>query len=403
MFGWSPMPYFIISILQNFLVGVLVFILAQQLFHRLRISFIASLILTIAFPPIQVVTWITGSTVSLLACFYLGTTVLFIQFLSTEKRAWYFAALACFAVSIYCYEYAISLLPVMCLMVLFLSKEYRISLRRGIVLLAPCFALLIPYAIFEIHFIQIGSSEAQVGNGLRFGMHIFPNFLNLSHLIIPDLHFPRLTNYLTSYFPLGLNLLSALTPIGELLWVAGSLIVLIKGSPRTRILIIWVYLAFAPFTLWVDPDIAHSSRYLYLPMTAFSILLGLFFDQIGQWLAAHNIRRAQIIEYAVIGVWLIYNLIPIAIFQAQEISKGQVRRNIIEQIQVLHPTFAAGSQIYVSVPDQNYRDLEWGIPDFYKSPVKVFTVPPETYPKTSTVNTYYFQYNQGHLIQVNTP
>jgi hypothetical protein len=79
MFGWNPAPYFAFSILQNILVGLLVFLLARQLFHRTRVAFFAGLIATIAFPPIQVVTWIVGSTVSLLACFYLAAIILFIQ------------------------------------------------------------------------------------------------------------------------------------------------------------------------------------------------------------------------------------------------------------------------------------------------------------------------------------
>ncbi len=126
IFGWSITPYFIISILQNFLVGILVFILAQQLYHNTRVSFIASLVTTIAFPLVQVVTWITGSNVSLLAFFYLGTVILFVQYLATRRKGWYAGFLICFIVATYTLEYAVSLLPVLIVIGLGLCKEHRI-------------------------------------------------------------------------------------------------------------------------------------------------------------------------------------------------------------------------------------------------------------------------------------
>jgi hypothetical protein len=342
------MPYFALSILQNIVVGWLVFIFTQQLFKRTRVSLFAGLIATIAFPSIQVVTWITGSTVSLLACFYLVTAIIFVQYLKTRSKGWYAGFLVSFFVATFMYEYAISLLAVLALLGFGLSKEYQVPLKRMAWILAPCLAILIPYGILEVQLIQQGTSEAMAG--YSSGLQIFPAFLNLSHLLMPDLHFPRLVNFLTSYFPIGLQILQILAPVATIIWIGITLYILVRGTARTRILILWTYLAFAPFTLWSNPDTIHSSRYLYLPMIAFAILLAVFIDWAGQHLGQRT-GKMLLASSLLLGAWLLYNVAPIAIFESQEVAKGGVRRAIVEQIQELHPSFTAGSTIYIGVPD----------------------------------------------------
>jgi len=42
--------------------------------------------------------------------------------------------------------------------------------------------------------------------GYALGGHIFANFTNLAYLIIPDLLFPRVKDFLNQNFPLGIQL-----------------------------------------------------------------------------------------------------------------------------------------------------------------------------------------------------
>jgi len=403
LFGWNPMPYFAISILQNFIVGILVFIFSQQLFHQKKISFIAALIFTVAFPSIQVVSWITGSTVSLVACFYLGTVILFIQFLATRRTGWYIAALISFALALFTNEYAITLLPMLILIALSLVNKYHTSYTRLAILLAPYFLIMIPYGWYQYQLLSQGTSEGVIGGGYRLGFHMIPAFLNLSHLLVPDLHFPRLVNFLTAYFPPGLPIIQVLSPAAIVLWISITIFILIKGSRRTRMLILWIYLVFAPMTLWVNPDTAHSYRYLYLPMISFSILLALFIDRVASWLSKRKLEWGRLGLVAFVGIWILYSIIPITIFQAQEVAKGQVRRTIIENIRALHPELPTGSHIYIGVPDANYRDLQWGVPEFYPNPISVITIPPSAWPDQRSPGDYFFQYENESLVEKTTP
>lgn len=403
LFGWSAAPYFAISIFQNILVTFLVYILARQLLHKDRTAFIAGLVFAVAFPPIQVVTWITGSNISLLASFYLTAIICFIQFLKSRKFGWYAVALLAFALAVYTAEYAITLLPVMILAALFLRSNYSIRLSALAALSIPFMLVLMPYLWVQIHFMTAGTSEGVANQGIGFGLHIFPAFLNLSHLVIPDLHYPRLTTFLSEHFPVGLPVLMALNPIFAALWVVMTVVILIRSNRISRLLILWIYLVFAPFTLWINPDSAHASRYLYLPMIAFALLLAMFFDWAAQWIEKRKADLGRFVIFALVGFWLVYNAGPIFIFEAQEVDKGQLRRTVIESIQELHPEFPSGSQIYIGVPHQNYRDLQWAIPEFYNTPITVSTIPPAAWPLECAANCYRFTVNGSQLVEQTGP
>jgi len=222
-FGWQPAPYFAISLLQNYLVALLVFIFAQQLFHRTKVSFIASLVFLMAFPPLQVVNWITGSVVSLVALFYLGTLILYIQALRTSKAGWYIAAWASFSLAMLTNEYSISLFPVLVLLTLAFWKDFdrlsldRLSLdrlspenrpKRAALYLLPFLLILVPYLAYQLHFLSQGTSEGAGLGGYRLGRHMLNNVMNLTHLVIPDVYFPRVSHFFQVYFPGGLRLLN---------------------------------------------------------------------------------------------------------------------------------------------------------------------------------------------------
>lgn len=399
LFGWSAVPYFAISIIQNIIVTFLVYILAKQLLHKDGTAFMAGLVFAVAFPPIQVVTWITGSNISLLAIFYLATIICFIQFLKSRRPGWYAGTLVAFALAVYTAEYAITLLPAMILAALFLRANYPIRLPTLAAYLLPFGLVLTPYLWVQSQFIRAGTSEGAANQGIGLGLHIFPAFLNLSHLVIPDLHYPRLTTFLTEHFPVGLPVLMALNPIFAALWVAATVIILIRGNRVSRFLVLWIYLVFAPFTLWINPDSAHASRYLYLPMIAFAMLLAMFFDWAAGWMEKRKTGLGRFALFALIGFWLAYNAGPIVIFEVQEVEKGQLRRIVIESIQKLHPEFPAGSQIYIGVPHQNYRDLQWAIPEFYNTPITVTTIPPAEWPLECDANCFRFTINEFQLIE----
>jgi hypothetical protein len=107
-----------------------------------------------------------------------------------------------------------------------------------------------------------------------------------------------------------------------------------------------------------------------------------------------------IILGSILVMWFLYNLAPIYIFPAQFLEQARIRRAIIEQIQESHPSFPTAASIYIGIPDVRLRDVAYGIPQFYSSPLAVFTVPPETWPGRPRPNMYRFQYQDGRLREI---
>ena len=404
-FGWQPMPYFAISLLQNYLVALLVFMFAQQLFQRTKVSFIASLVFLIAFPPLQVVNWITGSVVSLLALFYLGALVLYLQALRTSKVGWYIAAWACFILAMLTNEYSITLLPVLVLLTLALWKDFdrrspEIRPKQAALYLMPFLLVLVPYLAYQLHFLSQGTSEGAELGGYRLGWHMLNNVTNLTHLVIPDLYFPRVTHFFQVYFPRGLRLLVMIDPLVRVAWFIIAAGVLWKGNSRTRFLALFMFLTYAPFTLWIKGDMAHSPRYLYLPLIGFSILAALFLTWISDWLAKKRLGNAKIWLVAFLAIWTVYNAVPIYYFQAIDVANGQVRQDLIGQVRALHPQFPPGAVVYLGVPNKDFRDLGWGLPEFYATPLQVKPSPPASLPELPGSNEFIFQYKRGKLVEI---
>jgi hypothetical protein len=404
-FGWQPAPYFVISLIQNYLVALLVFIFAQQLFHRTKVSFIASLIFLTAFPPLQVVNWITGSVVSLVALFYLGTLILYIQALRTSKVGWYIAALAGFTLAMLTNEYSITLFPVLALLTLALWKDFdrlnpEIRPKQAALYLMPFLLILIPYLAYQLHLLSQGTSEGAGLGGYRLGRHVLKNVTNLTHLVIPDLYFPRVTHFLQVYFPRGQRLLVMIDPLVWAAGLIGTAWVLWKGSSRMRFLVLFIFLAYAPFTLWIKGDMAHSPRYLYLPLVGFSILVAIFLVWMSDWLAKKRLGKAVIWLGGFLAIWIVYNAVPIYYFQALDVANGQVRQGLIAQVRGLHPQFPPEAVVYLGVPNKDFRDLGWGIPEFYATPLQVIPSPPASLPERPGSNEFIFQYKKGKLVEI---
>ena len=159
-----------------------------------------------AFPPLQVINWITGSVVSLVALFYLGTLILYLQALRTSKVGWYIAALVSFILAMVTNEYAITLFPLLVLLTLAFWKDFdslspEKRARRAALYLMPFLLILIPYLAYQLHLLSQGTSEGVGLGGYRLGRHMLNNVTNLTHLVIPDLYFPRVTHFLQVYIP----------------------------------------------------------------------------------------------------------------------------------------------------------------------------------------------------------
>jgi len=89
---------------------------------------------------------------------------------------------------------------------------------------------------------------------------------------------------------------------------------LIKGSLHSKYWLFWIFLTFAPFTLWVDSELVHAPRYLYLPSIGFCILLADLLNKVVHWPKLEKILSPKVSLVGTIILWAIANAGPLYIF-----------------------------------------------------------------------------------------
>jgi hypothetical protein len=166
---------------------------------------------------------------------------------------------------------------------------------------------------------------------------------------------PNVLNYVVSLY-VGKKILPS-----HLAIVAITLYLLVKGSPRTRFLLVWIFATLAPaaFFTW-----GNASRYLYVPAAGFAMLLA----QLGLT-AYHEARARYGARFVTPAALVVAAVITIrfAVF-AQEGATGfrdQTRpyERLIAAIERSGQVTAATDEIAVSASDL------YGVPELYRDGV----------------------------------
>ncbi len=401
LFAWNPVPYFVISIIQHYLVTILFYILTMLLVDNKLTAFLASIIFAVAFSHYEVITWITGSNISFVVILYLSSMISFLKWLEGAPIPWYFGSLILLGMALFTGEYAVTL-PLILLVMYFCFSPSK-SLKKGIFTFGPIFLIVMVYIILELGLLFAGTSEGTKSGGFYPGVHMLPAFSNLAYLLIPNVNIARIANYLTSISPLLPRLLSALSYLMVILFLGVTIWIVFWGARLQRFFLLWVYLSFSPFTLWVNSDLSQAPRYLYIPSLGFSVLLSFLILWISNLLRERGWKQRTVLTVLLLS-WMIYSAVPYYFIQYQDYKNGEVKKDIIEQIQQLYSSFPQDSKIYIGVPAEKYKDLEYAIPQFYDTLVNVYTIPPNEYLPGPLGLTYRFEYSDGKLIEIaNTP
>lgn len=367
LFDLDPAPYYWISLFQHVVVTLIVYALVAYWSRRRSVAFVTALLFGTSFAYFEVVTWITGSNYSLAAIPYLASLGLFSVFLDRRRWPRYAGALTLFAATLLLTELALSLPLVMIAYHLIAHGKHSSPMqviRRDWRLHAPFWILLAIYMAIQLGFASAGTSEASVAEqAYRPGLHMLSNYQYLAYLAVP----PYLPGALAGFMPSSV-IQAALTLIA----LAGGALaayVFWKGSSLARFGVALIVLSFLPYSLW-EGAFAGAIRYRYLPALGFSLLLALF--------AAHahdRLRQAPRIGYRWIApvaaaALCMVNVFFVQVWVQRHLENSVVRRALVAGLRDSYPDLAAGSVIYIEVPEEKYGDLKEACALLYRQPVE---------------------------------
>ncbi len=363
LYDLDPAPYYWSSLVQHFIVALIVYGLALLWTQRRAIALLTALLFATTFAHYEVVTWITGSEYSFAAALYLATLGQFALYLHQRRWLWYVGSLVTFIMLLLFLEMFLSLPLVLGAYHLILGRQstdesiWSLVRWQTVWLHLPYWALMGLYLALQLSFVQAGSSEAVVAR-VRYGpgLHIPGNFYYLAYLLIPDVHYGVLRDWFGPMFVAAIRWLTlGVAVVGNGLALYG----LWRGSPLVRFAIAFIYLTFLPYTLW-EGAYAGAIRYRYLPAIGFSLLVALFLMYVYGWFRENRNLAMRNFSYAapivIIGI-VLFNLTVVQIWVRQHVENSRLRQTFVTEFVADYGDVQPDSLIYIEVPAVKYSDL----------------------------------------------
>ena len=355
LFDLDAAPYYWSSLAQHVIAALVVYGLAAFLTNRRSLAFLAALLFATTFAHYTVITWITGSEYSFAAILYLSTLLQFGLYLRRRRWYWYAGALITFILLMIFLEMFLSLPLVLVAYHLTLGREDKPIGALGwseARLHLPFWLLTGVYLVLQFSFVQAGSSEAVVAQ-VEYGpgLHVVGNLRYLAHLVIPNVHYAVLNDFVG---PTGVGIIRWGTLVTAIVGHSLAIFGLWRGTPLVRFLILFIYLTFSPYTLW-EGRFAGAIRYMYLPSVGFSILAAL---AIGKVAAYFDTKRAlRIAVPAMVILLLAVNLVIVQTWVQRHVENSHFRRAFVSDLLTRYNDVEPGTYIYIEVPAIKFVDL----------------------------------------------
>jgi hypothetical protein len=233
------------------------------------------------------VAWVTNAPRLLAVMFALGSLLLVQESLRSGRRRFEIPAFMAMVVAVLCDEVAVVLTP--------LPVLYAVLAQPGRPLIAPQHLVRgFAYGAFGLSMtvlqLTVGKTEQDAEavislSKLGFGWHIPRDFWALtSKLVLP------LTD------GVGIETISALQWMAGAIALAAAAGLLIFGTRRVKLLVLWAALALLPFSVWTAP--IAPARYTYMAAVPFAILLSwavvTFAAAVGRMRALGTAHRFQL-------------------------------------------------------------------------------------------------------------
>ncbi|MDI6858768.1 MAG: hypothetical protein QME71_10700 [Dehalococcoidia bacterium] len=261
LFGLGPEPYHAVNIVLHATNAALLIVLMRQIGASRATGLTAALLFLVLPAYGFAVTWISGVTELLAACFYLISLVAFVAYLRGTQRAalFYAAALLAFLLALLSKESCVTLPAILAGLALALRPPRSVGdLRRRLWELGPFVSLAAAYFVF----LYVQEYEAAAEGGLyRFGWHFFENMWGyLRWITFP---FPEAE----IEWARELQVATALAFIALGVWT-------LAARKRVRALFFtWVIVALLPYSFF---ESGIEARYTYaasIPLAGFAVLM----------------------------------------------------------------------------------------------------------------------------------
>jgi hypothetical protein len=362
LFDLKSAPYFWVSLVQHAIVTYMIYRLVKFWTKRPTTGLLAALIFAVKFSTFEVVTSAAASTYSFRAIIYLLTLALFAIYLENRKLSFYLGSLGMYLILVFTSDFALSI-PLILI-------AYHLTLGRGPRKIRSLgwgdLRLHLSYwFIWGVHvalqfiFVFSGSWQSLYVSEEAYepGLHMIGNLAYLVFLLVPNVHFDSIYNFLTAYISAGLvetfwHVSIGLAIVGNIL--AG--ILLWKGSNLVRFALAMIYVPFLQYTLWRGGFVG-ASRYLYLPSVGFSILVAFLLIWLYDYLAQKEGLGYRFVVPGVVAILLVFNLVVIQVWVQRHIENGRFRRPFVTQLATAFQDVELGSRIYIEVPTDKYTDL----------------------------------------------
>lgn len=374
-FGLDAAPYLWSGLLQYLGVVWLVYALARQLlgvahsrFGRAGYGLLPATLFAVIYSHYEVVTYVSASDYTVWAIFYLATVILFLRYLTLEKRASYIGALAAYGCLAFGHDFTLSMPLVLLAAHLLLYGDLRQWLRekwpQRIETLwsalrphLPIWLLWATHVSLQFMLVATGTSEAVYSDiGYAPGLHMLTNLRYLVFLLLPNVTIGPIYSFLSAQ--LSVTVVAALWQLSMVLGILLHLWLLWqfwRGPAAIRVAIALIYLPFLQYTPWQGHFI-EAPRYLLLPSVGWALLLAW---SVVDFATPQRLRmsRAWLAAIAVV-LFIIANTSVIQIWIQQHIENGQFRRTFVTALQDDYYTLLGpDAYVWIEVPEEKYTDL----------------------------------------------
>jgi len=282
LFGAHAMGWHLTTIGVHVAATYMVYLLAQRLMREPAAA-IAGLIFGVHPVHVEVATWISAVSDSLMTVFFIAAVLCFANSRERQKPAWMALSLLCYALALLTKEPAATLPFVIVAYACFYPEDSSPRWRTGLQDAAPYVAITVAYIVARATALRGFSHPV---TPLSTGQ-VFLTFPSLLWFYLRMLLFPfRLSLDYDLAYVSAAGFHSFVLPLIVVLLAAGLLFFWAKRSRDAAVgfASIWLVAALLPvFDLRVleQGDFVHD-RYLYLPSVGFAILLAAAIAQLSQ-------------------------------------------------------------------------------------------------------------------------
>ncbi|HLB28699.1 MAG TPA: hypothetical protein VJM69_01040 [Dehalococcoidia bacterium] len=364
LFGLDPLGYRLVNLALHLTNIVLVFLLGRRLTGSPWAGLLAAAFFGIHPTLDDSVAWISSITDLLMGFFYLSFLLLFIQALDTpgvRGLGLYVLSLLAGTLALLTRE------PGVTFPLAAFGYYYLVHKSPRHVLKPATWLAWLPFAL-----VVLGYGIMRWSIGRSQGGPITEGEYDLGW------HIPlNIFRYLTRVaLPVGAEGWRGLEPLlkglGAIALLRLSDHYLFKGSKGLRFVVLWSYVALVPVTLMVWEGWL-ASRYLYLPLAGFAVLIGAFVAQLPSLLPP--LRPALGRAGLALGIAVLAVLLATQTVRNEDgLSRiTEDSHSFITRLRAAHPDLALGDTLYVLNPP---RTMQFGDDDFFFRPaVQLFFGP----------------------------